>query len=172
MSTVLLFVLAQATGSHLVWKGIIRAEVVGTQPGAQHRTSTVIDLRLHPEAGAGRLIRLRSRASRYRADIEVQGQAACIGTADETLTEQHARSTLLPEGRYEIVLERGFFGWACGKNVSANGARDVTIGTGIDPEPRRLRADGRSMRGSYATIRRTADSEYLFNVMWDIERQE
>jgi hypothetical protein len=149
------------------WTGTVVAEVSGTQPGAKHTTRTIIHVAFIEEYAAGET-RLRSVGSRYRMEAAISGLGSCRGSADVNLTEALARSAVDASGAYRLVLERGFFGWACGKNVPASGARDVVIGSRPDPEARRVEA-GR-MRGHYVARQRTSDSTYEFTVKWDIKR--
>jgi hypothetical protein len=157
----------------VLWRGRIYAEVVATQPGGEHVTNTIIEVLLLEEGDrtSGGSIRLRGVDSRYSVRTRVTGQAGCEGSADATLSQSTGRSTIDPSGVYHLVLERGFFGWACGRNVQANGARDVVIGAGLDRERRRITPDGR-MFGRYQVTQETTDSMYRFKVEWDIKREK
>ena len=151
------------------WTGTIVATAEGKQPGAQHLTRTTIRVTLVEER-AGDVTRLRSLGSRYHMDAEIAGLGSCRGLADQTITELAARSTIDSSGAYRLVLERGFFGWACGTNVPANGARDVVIGGPPDPGARRVQHH--RMAGRYVAHQETKDSSYLFTVEWDLKRHQ
>lgn len=151
-----------------MWTGTIVAMVVGWQPSAQHRTRTVIHATLVEERGGGKT-RLRSIGSRYQMEAAISGNGSCRGSADAKITESLARSTIESSGAYRLVLERGFFGWACGTDVPAAGARDVVIGTGLAPKPRRVEGD--QMAGRYVARQDTSDSSYEFSVEWNLKRQ-
>ena len=150
------------------WTGAVVAKVTGTQPGATHSTRTVIKVSFVEEPAVDGT-RLRSVGSRYQMEGTISGRASCHGSADATLTEPVGRSTVDGSGAYRLRLERGFFGWACGKNVLARGARDVVIGTPPDPYARRVEA-GR-MAGHYVARQETSDSSYEFTVEWEIKKQ-
>jgi hypothetical protein len=160
-----LFVLAASQPLH--WTGTITAMVTGHQPGVQHVTRTTIHVTL-VEGRADGVTRLRSVGSRYHMDAEISGIGTCHGSADVRLTQPIARSSIDPSGGCHLVLERGFFGWACGRNVGAHGARDVVIGGPPDPAARHLKHD--RMAGRYVAHQATNDSSYLFTVEGDLKR--
>ena len=160
--------LMAASQSPIRWTGTVVAEVAGTQPGTQHTTRTVIQVTFVEEKAAGGT-RLRSVGSRYHMEAAISGLGSCRGSAEVKLTEPVGRSSLDASGAYRLVLEHGFFGWACGKNVPANGARDVVIGARPDPEVRRIEAN--KMAGRYVAHHETSDSAYQFTVEWEIKRR-
>jgi hypothetical protein len=159
--------LMTASQSPARWVGTIVADVSGTQPGAQHTTRTIIQVTFIEEH-VGAQTRLRSVGSRYQMKADISGLGSCRGSADVRLTEAVGRSAIDASGEYRLVLERGFFGWACGTNVRATGARDVVIGMRPDPESRRVERN--RMAGRYVVHQETSDSTYEFTVEWEITR--
>jgi hypothetical protein len=144
-----------------IWVGTAETEVVGTQPDAIHTSRISVTMKLE-EQPSGTLAPLWAR---YRSETQIEGNGSCTGHSEEEISDSGIEGTHAADGTYRLTIPRGFFGWTCGRNVRASGARAVEMGHGMDPEKRT------KLTGSYSVRRESADTTYRFRVRWSLRRE-